>query len=101
MTGVQTCALPIYRSYHRRRDLTARLIPGSTAGQTSAQRGFARTRYPTSCAPAWLAMLTPDLVRTDAHLVRNPHVNKIGRVSCRERGCKFASYSVGAAILNK
>src|SRR5436305_14374405 len=72
VTGVQTCALPIWRVFTRQR-----LLEWETAAE----------------AEAGVAKRTP----VDAYLNWMPVIAKIGRASCRERG----SVSEGGAALTK
>src|SRR2546430_13268103 len=72
VTGVQTCALPIFR----------RLL-ASTIEAAGAELAGSSTGAPSAIAD--LAVLRPDLILIDIRLSSGSGFDEIGRASCRER----------------
>src|SRR3546814_6150038 len=89
VTGVQTCALPIYREALGE-DIGAipeGLYPGDylklVAGKLAAEYGERFVGAPES---AWLGLFRAEAVSAMMDMIRE---DQIGRASCRERVCQY------------
>src|SRR3546814_19931270 len=100
VTGVQTCALPIYVAGHR---LGTREIEESinshqgiaecaVVGVADALKGQAAVAF---------AVLKDHGAAAGPDAARALEGDKIGRASCRERVCQYGEFSVGAGSTQK
>src|SRR5205807_3343734 len=85
VTGVQTCALPIFKRLHNRRSTNV-CIGGDEPIENAADGRvfFQMVKAVRICANCWQDIVTDDDSDLEAIEVRRPE--EIGRASCRERG---------------
>src|SRR3546814_3492705 len=86
VTGVQTCALPIYLDALRETAAGAGKIGTTGRGIGPAYEDKVGRRAIRVCDLAHLDKLEPQLDRLTAH---HDALREIGRASCRERVCQY------------
>src|SRR3546814_19910126 len=98
VTGVQTCALPIWRRSSDQCHAHARALPVRRCAQSVSALRHRREILHNDCA---MPRVSPTRCRARTDRDQRAPTCQIGRTPCRERGCQSVLLSVDAVSLKQ